>query len=288
MESNRRQLMAALWNKYIEEIQFYSLLFPRGTIWDHLAIIDVGLEGSNRNTLISLFKKLGFEERGSGYIPDKINDFMWMAEPNIDEKLPSEALPQIVLADFRIDELSKANRDLVHSYLKKVDQQSLPSCDAGVRDVSELVDYLNMRPWPLMTVREYMMLRDENPLLSWVMASGRKVNHFGVSIHLDGRFNSLADFNESLRRVAPLNFKDGAIKGSLEMGIEQSSSVGSLQRIMLRDGEVELNRAFMEFVWRQQIAQGEAPRWGDYYTGFLATNATNIIESVIIKRHAVG
>lgn len=82
-----------------------------------------------------------------------------------------------------------------------------------------------------------------------------------------------------------LNHEGGIIKGGRQAGIEQSSTAGKLQKIKLADGEIELPCGFVEFVWRFPHAHATAKPilWQDYFTGFIATHANRVIESLYIN-----
>lgn len=287
-ESQRRQLIGILWDNYIKYINYYPRLFPSGAIQDHLAIIDIGCKNSSMKELRNICNHFGFEYRGEGYIPEKINDFSWFAEPGIEDLAPNDALPQVIIADFRVDLLSKKNRDIIYKYTAKLPDVEL-NFSNYLPEEQPLVafKYLTSRPWALPTVAEYLSLKEEIPLIAWAFARGRRVNHFGVCVHLDGRFESLEEFNLELSRHATLNNSDGEIQGSPECGIEQSSAIGSPNLMRLSDGEIMLNNSFMEFVWRYKI-HDDSGRWGDYYCNFIPRNATNIVESTILKERDVA
>ena len=253
---------------------------------DHIAIIDLPSINSGINTLKQLFSSLGFEHRGSGYLPEKQNDFLWMAEIGIEKKLAKTALPQIVIADFRLDELPIHVVEIIQKYTKYIIP---PPYDEMARAADEeeiatiVVDYLTTRPWPLPTTEEFAAVNAVNELLAWVLIFGRKPNHFGLGIHLTSEFHNLAEFNQLVDQQLNirLNHRESSIKGGKHCGIEQSSTEGDLQRMKLRDGDIMLRGSFIEFVWRYPKNNETLPQyWQDYFNDFIGSNANKVIESL--------
>ena len=82
----------------------------------------------------------------------------------------------------------------------------------------------------------------------------------------------------------PLNEKSGVIKGHAENGIEQSSTAPITQSVTLVDGAIDLSDRFIEFVWRYPVfSSNEKPvLWKGYFTGFIATNADQVVESLYL------
>ena len=119
----REQVITSLWNRYqqsnqhIQRIQ-QKLLEQHSQlpILDHLAIIDLPGENTGISELKRIFSAIGFSLQGEGYLPEKQNDFVWLAANDSDGAPATTVLPQIVVADFRPDELPKNVRDIVLKY----------------------------------------------------------------------------------------------------------------------------------------------------------------------------
>lgn len=280
----RNTVINRLWEKY--SISNYALKIAplnHKVVLDHIAIIDLGFGSSNRVELAGLFQELGFEIKGSGYLPEKNNDFLWMSQKNSSELLPEDAAPQIVFGDFRIEKLSNNVRDIVEqygSYQKKFDLdklKTLMSKNLAQEAVELIFSYLECKPWPLIPKEHYQLVEKENPLLAWVLMFGRTANHFGVDVQFSTKYNGLSEFNEDAAKI--LNDGIGVIKGSKEIGIEQSSSLGKI--VHLDAVDIFVRGPFLEFVWRHPI-KDRPLLWGDYYRGFIPDNANKIIESVYL------
>jgi len=275
MEASSEILMEALWQNYVSKISYRDLLFSDKVYKDHLAIIDLGVGNYNREQLRRCFEPYGFYQAGEGYLADKINDFMWMTHASNEKQDAKKALPQVVLADFRIDLLSAKNREIIHKYYNaKNNLQALLKHE-------DVCHYLASRAWPLPSYNEYMAVYEENPLLAWVLLNGRCVNHFGILINLNQGFESLTEYCKIMNAKLHLNVIDGVIKGNKAMGIEQSASMGEPISVALEGGAIVSTKPFVEFVWRYPKEGVEKPRaWNDYFGGFIAQNANKIIESI--------
>ncbi|ETO05098.1 hypothetical protein RFI_32299 [Reticulomyxa filosa] len=152
-------LIKALWDGYRRDISFQDHISNNNQLYlDHFAIIDLPSENSGKNNLEKIIKKLGFITAGHGYIAEKQNPFLWMRDKNHLDKNPKSCLPQVVLADFRLNELSTKLRLIVEKYAafaKSIDnhkleyfEELLAKGDAKVIPlyVEFLQDYLTSRP----------------------------------------------------------------------------------------------------------------------------------------------
>lgn len=260
-------------------------------VLDHFAVIDLPSAQSGISELCQIFSAIGYRERGRDYLPEKQNDFLWMAEEDSARCSAMEALPQVVVADFRLHEMPRNVREIIEKYAAQTAESPLVEIkqlvakrDAEVAAVSQRIcDYLTTgRDWPLPTVSDFLTVQTFNELLAWVLVFGRKPNHFTVSVHLLPGFTDLAEFNRFIEQDMrlPLNPDGGFIKGKKESGIAQSSTKGVLRKIKLADGEVELPTDFTEFVWRYPVSSSTPVKWDDYFTGFVAQHADYVIESL--------
>lgn len=262
---------------------------------DHFAIIDLTSGNSGIEALEAVFKCVGFSRVGAGYLPTKQNDFIWMTTDKSVKSAPNDALPQVVLADFRYEELSQDVQKILKkysSYIKPINYEELQGvvskAMADENDVEAAVDYIEQilirKDWPDPTLEEYLIVQKENPLIAWVLLFGRKVNHFGFGIYTIPDYKSLESFTHRLQKDLRLsiNIQNGMIKGSPAMGIEQSSTMGDKIYANLGGKVIEVNDSFMEFVWRYPV-RSRPKALGDYYHGFIPENANNVIESLTVR-----
>lgn len=296
----RHQVINALWNQYRQQspqmLQIASRLANQNITelpLDHFAVIDLPGPQTGIPILSELFMALGFEPRGSGYLPDKQNDFSWLAEENAQALIPAHVLPQAVVADFRLDEMPASIRQIIYHYssqspaetrfeLKRLLSHALQGEKLAQEAFQRLfLHYFSGRDWPLPTVYEYQSVYEFNPLLAWVLVCGRKPNHFTLSIHLMQKFANLSEFLSFIATEVglALNEEGGLIKGGLQEGIAQGGTLGTPRPVSLADGHVTMPGDFVEFVWRYS-ALAEPKTWQDYFTGFLAQNANHVIEAL--------
>lgn len=303
LTSLRHQIITQLWQIYrqntpqIQQIESFlqSEHSPPLTL-DHFAIIDLPGPYSGIPILKQLFSLLGYTQQGQDYLPQKQNDFLWLAETDCAHQEARTVLPQAVVADFRLDEMPPAIRDIILRYarqtqplpltqLKLLSQAVHKGSASSAESLARLIlHYLKGRDWALPTVNEFHTVQEFNELLAWVLIFGRRPNHFTLSIHLLDKFDSLAEFHRLVEYPLqlPLNHEGGTIKGSEAIGIEQGSTIGTTQTVTLADGTVSLPTGFVEFVWRfpSQGTQGTPTLWRDFFTGFVANHANHVIESL--------
>lgn len=297
--------MRQLWHNYAADLHAVSSIqtvlkaqYNEVLLWDHFALIDLPGPYTGIGVLSELFFLLDYEVRGRDYLSEKQNDFVWLAEKSIEMQCVEKALPQVVVADFRREALPSEVRKIIDVYAtlaKPLDIEQLHRLKRRVLDQDEdavhelvrlIMDYLKGRDWPLPSVQEFETVKQSNELLAWVLVMGRQVNHFGWAIHLSKKFASLQEFNQFVSKTLTigLNEKGGIIKGYVESGIEQSATAPITRSVMLADGAVDLSDRFIEFVWRYSVLPpNEKPSlWKDYFTGFIANNADNVVESLYL------
>jgi hypothetical protein len=264
---------------------------------DHFACIDLPGLHTGIPALSSIFSSLGYVKRGQGYLPDKINDFTWMAEEDCEAHRAHQVLPQVVVADFRLDDMPLEIKKIIEKYAALAPSPPLHIIDTCIKQyvsgkleaqselINVLLHYFSGRDWPLPSKNEFLSVNEFNELLAWVLIMGRKINHFGLAIHLLERFKTLEDFNQLIedKLHLALNEEGGIIKGGKAVGIAQSGTRSSLQKINLFDGHIQIPSAFVEFVFRypRDPACLIPLLWKDFFTGFIGEQANTVIESLI-------
>jgi len=301
----RHKFIQMLWQKYRalspEMILMETALKQKGVTHlplDHFAVIDLPGPHTSMQHLSQIFAALGYVKRGQDYLPDKQNDFLWMAEINCECAPVREALPQVVVADFRLKEMPSAVSNIIEKYSSQAALLSLNEIQKLIARIEQqdesaaeqlfalLEKYFAGRDWPLPTKKEFHTVQAFNELLAWVLVFGRRPNHFTFSVHLLNHFSNLADFNAFVEQELnlALNSDGGKIKGNAQAGIEQGSTKPKSQAVSLADESVELPGEFVEFVWRhpQPTLQRAPYLWGDYFTDFIAQQANRVIESLYV------
>ena len=113
----RELLIKGLLEGHINKFPHLKQLFPKSLpAIDHLAIIDLNSDHSGISYLSRILCSIGFVKQGDGYLLDKKNDFIWLRQEDFEMQKPENMLPQIVLADFRMEEIfqtcSKYNQEI--------------------------------------------------------------------------------------------------------------------------------------------------------------------------------
>jgi len=281
----QRQIIQNLWDNYIISIpNFHKIFAKKFPLLDHFAILEINSNQEGKNLYARIFKKIGFDIKGEGYLAEKINDFIWLSANNKPYLLPEESLPQPIFADFRLELLTLKNRIILEKYIKQIVPFDEKLFDNLLKNIPEnaieyLTDFFCRRPWSKPTINDYLSIKEENQLIAWGLLFGRKVNHFGVNINFLNEYKSLSDFNNKNHKFATFNEEAGEIKGGEYCGIAQSSTIGEVVGIEVADGIIKTHDSFLEFVWR--FSQKSNPQYfNDYYDGFIPRNANKVIESI--------
>lgn len=304
LKTIRQRIIHHLWENYkrrsAQMMHLEKILIDKGIHplpLDHFAIIDLPSPHSGIPQLSRLFSLIGYVEQGRDYLPEKQNGFVWMTEMDSTEQIATNVLPQAVVADFCLDDLPQEIKIIIEKYARLtqalpekeltmlVEKSSRGDLIAGNQLCQLIIHYLSGRDWPLPTMNEYRIVQEWNELLAWVLLFGRKPNHFTLSIHLLDVFSDIHLFHDFIENEAKLisNKQGGAIKGSIEQGISQGSTQGTAEIFTLADGCVSIPGDFVEFVWRYPVNKIKTPvMWQDYFNGFIAKQATHVIESLFI------
>ena len=302
----RKEIADRLWNDF-KKSQHGALIIEqklreRGetVVVDHLAILDIPGPYSGMRILSEVFELLGFVKRGTDYLHEKQNEYTWFAEPGIEKKDFSEALPQIVVSDFRIQDLSFPIRSIIAKYAEQGTPPPLATikslvnrCNQGDEVgahllVETVLQFLKTRSYPLPTKKDFDVVRHENELLAWTLIFAKQVNHFAIAGHALKTLASITELNDFVVSQCNLNLNyqgGSSVKGGPEKGMAQSAIVAEKTVITLEDGPVILPSMYIEFAWRfPQIKSVNRPAlWGDYFTGFITESASKVIESVYSK-----
>lgn len=301
----RKQVVNHLWQQYCQLTpqmqQLKSALKMRGinTIpLDHFAVIDLPGPNTGIPQLAQIFSAIGYIPQGRDYLPDKQNEFMWMTEIDSIDSAAKDALPQVVNADFWLDEMPLHIRRIIEKYSaqtkpspvtdihKLIGKVYLGDKTAADHVINIICHYFNGREWPLPTLKEFLTVREFNELLAWVLVFGRQPNHFTFSAHLMPAFTDIHQFNHFIEEEAglTLNREHGVIQGNPAAGIEQCATSNKIQTVKLADGEINLPLGFIEYVWRHpRNNTGTKPiLWSDYFTGFIAQQANKVVEALYV------
>ena len=307
----RQNVINILWQHYCQftpEMQRIQHCLPIPThateALDHVALVDLPGPRTGIAVLCALFESIGYTPRGKGYLPDKQNDFLWMAEQTADQQSLAESLPQIVIGDFRLAQLPKTISNIIIKYANQAPPIPLALIEKYIQFLKKraatsyvyqtgiprlmivLKHHLLHRKWPLPTQLEFESIQAHNPLLAWVLVYGAQPNHFAIAIHHFSAFKDFMTFKNYIEtQQITLNQEgEGPIKGGFSQGIAQASTIGTTHHLALQEGHITLPTNFIEFVWRYPEPRHCLPKkWGDYFRGFVAAQANHVIESLYDK-----
>lgn len=173
------------------------------------------------------------------------------------------AFPKVFISELLLDEFSGKFRDIITRMLEQlpdVNTLAEPLCTSG-------------RLWNV-PFADYEKLSEQSEYAAWMAAHGFCANHFTVFVNALTTIESLQDLNALLIQEGfALNQEGGAIKGSPEVYLEQSSTVASVVEIPFQDGVHAVPGCYYEFARRYPLPDGSL------FEGFVAKSADKIFES---------
>ena len=129
------------------------------------------------------------------------------------------------------------------------------------------------RPW-LCKHDDYQALLAHSEYAAWLLAFGWRANHFTVSVNHLAHFPHIDDLVAELQTAGfAMNLSGGLIKGSVEQGLRQASTLAPRVTVQMDDGDHELPACYVEFAERYPLDTGAL------YQGFIAASADKIFES---------
>ena len=176
--------------------------------------------------------------------------------------------PRIFLSELLIGELS----DWAQEILTGVTAQIPADPEPGP------ASFWSGRLWEPVTHEVYLALRAESEYAAWLVALGLRPNHFTVHVNALDSFRGLGSLLDFVAEQGfALNESGGRIKGSVEVGLEQGSTMADRIEVEFADGAFEIPTCYYEFALRHPVGAG-------LYDGFVAASADRIFEST----HAQG
>ncbi len=256
-------LMAELWRDYrtlaphAEPI--HELIGGGGEVPnDHVAFRGLNRPGFGIDAIAAPFVALGYREQGEYLFPDKK-----LFARHFETEDPND--PKLFVSELEVEKLGPAARSILDRLMETaVLPPDRPLARAG-------------RPWPV-AQSEYRTLLEESEYAAWLAAFGYVVNHFTVAVHRVPRWPSLETLNQALIDSGfALNGSGGLIKGSPEVGLEQSSTLAAPITVAFTDGPLEIPGVYYEFARRHPVN-------GALFSGFVTGSADRIFESTDVRR----
>lgn len=253
-------LLRQLWEQYSsinpQAAKIHALLSERGETVanDHIAFRTFDDPRVGIDQLAVPFLEAGYEFRGEyDFEAKKLYAQHFEHE---DPALPRVFISQL-LTDRFSESLQKAVADLIDQLTTPTAQ---PMCVAG-------------QLWRV-DFATYQQLQQESEYAAWMAAHGFCANHFTVSVNELQTVDSLEELNTLIIDAGfSLNDSGGAIKGTPEVFLEQSSTIASRVNIAFEDGTHEIPGCYYEFARRYPLPDGTL------FSGFVAKSADKIFES---------
>jgi Domain of unknown function (DUF1338) len=159
------RLLALLWDRYAAEVapaRTFARLSGGSFHNDHVAFRSLARPGGGIALLRRPFEALGWRAAGAYQFPDAHLDAIYLAHP--------AGLPRVFLSELRGDELSPAARALLARL-----PADPPPPDAA--DPEALAAWFEA-PAQAPSEQDLLALERESQYGAWLLAFGRKVNHF--------------------------------------------------------------------------------------------------------------
>ncbi|MCP4914823.1 MAG: DUF1338 domain-containing protein [Oligoflexia bacterium] len=259
------QYFELAWKQYTETTpcaaNIHSLLIKNGenVINDHVAFRTFDHEKIGLNQFIKFFAKWGYEVRGEYTFEEKKLSAIHLENKN------DSSLPKIFVSQLKNHLFSNELQQLIN---KVISQESKSFDDLILKD---------QKSWKV-SYEEYEMANHESEYAAWVLAHGIRPNHFTVYVNELTKYNNLNDLNQFLKNNGfTLNNSGGEIKGSVDVLLEQSSTMADKIKVQFCDGEKEVSSCYYEFAKRYSDSKG------NIFQGFVTKSADKIFESTYEK-----
>jgi hypothetical protein len=167
MSSPATRLLDLLWARYASEVPYartFVELSGGSFRNDHVALRSLARPGGGIALFEHVFERLGWRRAGEYTFPDAHLSAIHMSHP--------DGLPRVFLSELKSEELSPRARELL---------AALPEDEASPTDsLDALARWFSPPPPP--DEAALLELEKESQYGAWLLAFGRKVNHFTGSV----------------------------------------------------------------------------------------------------------
>ena len=160
------RLLELLWDRYAAEVPYartFVQLSGGSFRNDHVALRTLARPGGGISTFERVFERLGWRRAGEYTFPETHLEAIYMAHPG--------GLPRVFISELKADELSPRAQQLL---------STLPESPPAPESTEELVGWFSAPPPP--SEGALLELEKESQYGAWLLAFGRKVNHFTGSV----------------------------------------------------------------------------------------------------------
>lgn len=256
-------LFAKLWEGYIKSNpqaeKIYDLFTQLGehVVNDHIALRTFNDPQINIEVLAKAFLQYGYKECGQYNFPAKklFAKHYEHADPEA---------PKVFISELKVEEFSHHFQAIVRDSIEKIPERLLSS--------PQLI--YSGATWQPLSYKVYQKLLAESEYAAWLYAFGFCANHFTVNVNALTHLQTIEQVNELLtQHDFKLNVVGGAIKGTPNEFLEQSSTLAGEVDVSFMEGIFKIPSCYYEFAKRYPLADGKL------YSGFVANSADKIFES---------
>jgi hypothetical protein len=175
--------------------------------------------------------------------------------------------PLIFVSQFHVESMSTANRDIIEGMIDSIDR--------GYDPINDVKFCVRGRMWEPVSIADYESIQTESQYAAWLCAFGFIPNHFTVSVNHLHKYTTIKSVNNFLKKHGfRLNEAGGAIKGTDDIGLVQSSTMAAAVDAQFKDGVKQIPGAYYEFAQRFVLDDHD-----ELFRGFVAGSANKIFES---------
>ncbi len=212
MSPDATRLLDLLWERYAAEVPFartFARLSGGHFRNDHIALRSLARPGGGIALFARVFERLGWKPAGTYTFPETHLSAIHMSHP--------DGLPRVFLSELHADRLSPGAWRLL---------ATLPEDPPAPTDIEALAGWFSAPPPP--DEFALLALEQESQYGAWLLAFGRKVNHFTGSVD---------DVEAWQRRMleAGVPMKSD-IEGAPDCPLRQTATRAAPLALTLRDG----------------------------------------------------
>lgn len=262
MELN--SIFKRLWEDYSDynpsTLSIYNLFTSQGetVVNDHIAFRTLNDPRINIEVVAQRFLELGYISKDEYIFNDKHLFARHYEHPDI------ENAPRIFISQLLLEDVSPFIRNTYRDLMDKLPGEQF--------ETDNLIFSGNI--FNPLSFEVYNKMKEESEYAAWFYVFGFRANHFTVSVNALKKFNSLEKVNQLLTDNGyTLNTSGGAIKGSQQDLLRQSSTMADIVSIRFSEGVYNIPCCYYEFAQRYPGADGKL------FSGFVAKSADKIFES---------
>lgn len=223
---------------------------------DHIALRTFNLAPLGLSSLAQHFEVLGYRAAGDYHFEQKKLRAKHYQHPN-------ETYPKVFISELEVEHMPTAVQKILAAVVAQIPSNAINQSNFLYSGVHWARDFKTYET--LLAVSEYA---------AWIYIWGFRANHFTISVNHLQNYIDLTTVNDRLKQAGiRLNDAGGEIKGSVEVGLQQSSTWADKVEVALDDQTHVIPSCFYEFALRHPLPNGTL------YQGFVTASADKIFES---------